>query len=377
MHKMTSCRIKSKANQKSLWKIGVAFGCVAAAVAGSTPGARADVLEQKWVAGQQLSYDFKLDGTLRFTTPTDTIVAGFPIGGMPLEMLLKGEGQTTLDTHEVDEFGTAVVVPKLERMQLKFNETTFNQNGEIGLRDGRANFSVNGQSMGPANMDVSRVMNSGYGLRFTKSLRVTGFEASNKEAAPKEAAPDAKPDASGKATLGVATMIQGMIARAIPPLLPVEDVSIGDSWTANVEWPTMPGAKPDATAKPREPIGKFDFKALAEEEVQGRKTWRIAVDGTLQAADLETKGAEETVQKQSAAAGQKFPFKLPALMTMAQKIKGDVWFDRDAGQIVKMDVRLNSSAEGRPAAGKPTDGTMNFNGRLLMDLRKISFVNAP
>jgi hypothetical protein len=361
-----------KTNRKNLWKIGVALGCAAAAVAGSTPGVRADVLEQKWVAGQQLSYDFKLDGTLRFTTPTDTIVAGFPIGGMPLEMLLKGEGQTTLDTHEVDEFGTAIVVPKLERMQLKFNETTFNQNGEIGLRDGRANFSVNGQSMGPANVDVSRVMNPEYGLRFTKSLRVTGLEAITKEAAP-----DAKPDASGKTPLGVATMIQGMIARAIPPLLPVEDVSIGDSWTANVEWPAMPGAKPDANARPRAPIGKFDFKALAEEEVQGRKTWRIAVDGTLQAADLETKGAEETVQKQSAAAGQNFPFKLPALMTMAQKIKGDVWFDPAAGQIVKMDVRLNSSAEGRPAAGKPTDGTMNFNGRLVLDLRKISFVSAP
>jgi hypothetical protein len=361
--------INRKTNQKSLWKIGVAFGCVAAAVVGSTPGARADVLEQKWVAGQQLSYDFKLDGTLRFTTPADTIIAGFPIGGMPLEMLLKGEGQTTFDTREVDDFGTAIVVPKLERMQLKFNETTFNQNGEIGLRDGRANFSVNGQSMGPANLDVSRVMNPAYGLRFTKSLRVTGFEAVKN----KEAAPAAKPGAP----IGVATMIQGMIARAIPPLLPVDDVSIGDSWTANVEWPTMPGAKPDANAKPKGPIGKFDFKALAEEEVQGRKAWRIAVDGTLNAVDLETKGVEDTVQKQTTAAGQNFPFKLPALMTMAQKIKGDVWFDPDAGQIVKMDVRLNSSAEGRPAAGKPTDGNMNFNGKLLMELRKISFTNAP
>jgi len=101
------------------------------------------------------------------------------------------------------------------------------------------------------------------------------------------------------------------------------------------------------------------------------------VDGVLQAANLETKDANAAVQKQTTAAGQKFPFKLPALMTMSQKIKGDVWFDPAAGQIVKMDVRLNSSAEGRSAAGKPTDGNMNFNGKLLMELRKISFVNAP
>jgi hypothetical protein len=370
MDKTFARRMKNKAGKKSLWKIGVAVGC-AVAFAGSTPGARAEVLEQQWQAGQQLSYDFKLDGTLRFTTPADTVIAGFPIGGMPLEMLLKGEGQTTFDTHEVDDFGTAVVVPKLERLQLKFNETTFNQNGEIGLRDGRANFSANGQSVGPANVDVSRIMNPDYGLRFTKSLRVTGVEAiKNREAAP-------APDAPGKAPIGIATMIQGMIARSIPPLLPANDVSIGDSWTANVEWPTLPGAKPDATAAPRAPIGKFDFKAIAEEEVQGRKTWRIATDGAIQAVNMETKDANNAVQKQTAAAGQSFPFKLPALMTMAQKIKGDIWFDPTAGQIVKTDLRLTTSAEGRPGIGKPTDGIMNFNGKLMMELRKVSFTNAP
>ncbi len=374
MYKMINSKMKHKTNKKSLWKIGMAVGCFAAAL-GSTPNVRADVLEQKWIAGQQLSYDFKLDGTLRFTTPGDTIIAGFPIGGMPLEMLLKGDGQTTLDTNEVDEFGTAIVVPKLETMQLKFNETTFNQNGAIGLRDGRANFSVNGQNMGPANLDISRLMNPNYGMRFTKSLRVTGFEALKEKSA--AAAPEATPDGQGKATIGVATMIQGMIARSIPPLLPTTDVAIGDNWTANVEWPTMPGAKPNANEKPRAPIGKFDFKALSEEEVQGRKTWRIAVDGTLQAVDLETKDAGENLQKQSAVAGQNFPFKLPALMTMSQKIKGDVWFDAVAGQIVKMDVRLNSAAEGRPSLGKPTDGTMSFNGKLLMELRKVSFSSAP
>src|SRR5690606_38995120 len=145
---------------------------------------------------------------------------------------------------------------------------------------------------------------------------------------------------------------------------PARDVSIGDSWDANVEWPALPGATPSAA--PRPPIGKFNFKALGEEEVAGRKTWRIATDGVLEANDVETKSAGEKVEKESQARGQELPFKIPNFFSMKQKIKGDIWFDPAAGQIVKADLRLDSFAESRIAAGKAADGSMNFNGKLLM-----------
>ena len=356
--------------KKWRWKIGVVLSCAALSTL-AVPQAHAEVLEQKWQPGQQLSYDFNLDGTLRFTTPADTVVGGFPIGGLPLEMLLKGNGQSTLDTREVDDFGSAVVVPKLEWMQMKFNETTFNQNGVFGLRDGRANFTVNGQNIGPANVDVSRFVNPDYGLRFTKSLRVTGFQPLGNAAAETPAQENTPAAEKSPLPIDFPAMIQAMITRAIPPLLPLEDVSVGDTWDAQVEWPPLPGAAAGAT--PKEPLGKFNFKALGEEEVMGRKTWRIATDGVLEVQDVASKAAGDALEKSSAAGGQTLPFKIPNFLSVAQKIKGDIWFDPAAGQIVKADLALNSSAAGRAAAGKATDGDMKFNGKLLMELRKTSF----
>lgn len=328
--------------------------------------ARADVLEQKWEVGQQLSYDLKMDGTLRFQAPADVPM----IGGLPLELLLTGEGQSTLDTREIDEFGVAVVVPRLERLQLKFNETNFDQKGVLGLRDGRANISLNGQPMG-ASMDWSKVAHPDYGLRITKSLRVLGAKPLNVEAA---AAPeeDEKPVAKNSVAknplpFNFPAMMQAMITRVIPPLLPTKSVVIGDSWTTNIEAPVLP--RTAATEAKKAPLGKFDFKALAEEEIAGRKTWRIAVDGVLKVTDLSTQSASEAMQKNARTKNAR----LPKLLSLTQKMKGDVWFDVAKGQVVRVDMNIDATAEGREAEGKDADGDMTYNGTMQMELRKVAF----
>ena len=342
---------------------GFALGLgLTAAMAFSATTANADVLEQKWEAGQQLSYDLKMDGTLRLTAPDQIPM----IGGLPLELLLKGDGQSTLETREIDEFGVALVVPKLERLQLKFNETNFNQSGVLGLREGKANISMNGQVIAP-NMDWRKVANPDYGLRITKSLRVLGAKSlkTEEELAAEAAKSKANPAAKNPLPFDVASMMQAMIARAIPPLLPDRDVAIGDAWSANIEWPTAPGLPKNAD--PKTPPGKFDFKALAEEEIAGRKTWRISVDGVLKVDDLSTQLPTADGEKRAANP------RVPNFLSLTQKMKGDVWFDAAAGQVVKLDMHLDATMEGREVAGEAADGDMTYNGNLQMDLRKVAF----
>lgn len=339
-----------------------AFACSMAALSTlAAAPAKADVLEQKWVVGQQLSYDTKMDGTLRFMAPADVPM----IGGLPLEMLLVGEGQSTLDTREIDEFGVALVVPRLERLQLKFNETNFDQKGVLGFRDGRATFSLNGQVVGP-NMDWSKAANPDYGLRISKTLRVLGAQPLKVEDADAPVEEEEKPAAKNALPFDFPAMMQAMITRSIPPLLPDRDVKIGDTWTTEIQWPTLPGARPPV-GKQSAP-GKFDFKALAEEEVAGRKTWRISVDGALKVNDLSTQMATDAMKEKGASKNAK----LPKFLSLTQKMKGDVWFDAAAGQVVRVDMHVDAGAEGREVVGKASDGDMSFNGTIKMDLRKVA-----
>lgn len=358
--------------QMQSWKRKIAL-CVALVSALSTVAVRADVLEQKWQAGQHLAYDFTTDGTLRFTLPADTVIAGFPVGGLPLEMQIKGNGQNVLATHEVDEFGTAVVTPRLERFQLNFQETTFNQGGTMSINDGRANVRVNNQNVGPADMDLSRFINPDYGIRFTKNLRPTGFQALKKPQQEQQPAPEAKPGNSPLPAQFPA-VIQGIVTSMIPPFLPLDDVNVGDSWTAEISWPVIPGVLAP-NSMPKEGPGKFSFQAVAQEELEGRKTWRIAIDGEVKVSDLATKPAAAAIEQRSAAAGQQLPFTVPNLVSVTQKVKGDIWFDAEAGHAVKADLRLNTNAESRLALGKAADGKLQFNGKVLAQLRKTSFSN--
>jgi hypothetical protein len=68
------------------------------------------------------------------------------------------------------------------------------------------------------------------------------------------------------------------------------------------------------------------------------------------------------------------------LTNLKQTINGDIWFDDNAGQIVKMLVKLNTQSAGvgtakaRDANSKPRPwkSFQNFDGTLAMQLRKVS-----
>jgi hypothetical protein len=356
----------------------VALACCVALSTLSPFSARAAVLEEKWQAGQQLSYDLTLDGTLHLTAPADAPM----IGGLPLEILLKGDGQNTLDTRSVDEFGTAIVALRLDRLQLKMNETTFNQNGVFGIREGRANFSLNGQSLMPAR-DISQYLAPRYGLRITKQFHVVGAPPLATTTATATDAGDAKTgdDKSPiKIPLQTLTLMQAMMARSLPPLLPSRDVNIGDTWTANVEWPQVPNAPKSEAQKP---VGAFNLKAIGEEEVLGRKTWRIAFDGTVQLDEAQAKLIGDEIEKTRDDKGKAANrpavggMQLPKLFTLVQKVKGDLWFDAVAGQIVRTDLQLTSNGQTRKDEKSKADGDFDFSGNLKMELRKISYESQP
>jgi hypothetical protein len=341
-----------------------------------TSSARAVVLEEKWQAGQQLSYDMKVDGTLNLTAPEGTAM----IGGLPLEILIKGDGQSTLLTTEVDEFGTGTVGLRVDRLQLKLNETTFGQNGILGIRDGKANFSLNGQAAMPTT-DVSQYLAPPYGVRMTKQLHAVGTSPLRKEEAP---APDDKTAAKGplRMPLGTLVMVQALMARSLPALLPAGDVAAGQEWKANIEWPQPPQlARPEM----QQPMGEFAMKAVGEEEVLGRKAWRIALDGVLKIDEAQARIISEEIEKGRANKGEENAdaprgplgkMAIPKLIAFTQKIKGDFWFDADAGQIVRADLQTTSDVQTRKdEKSKAADGKMNYAGNLQLELRKMSYEN--
>lgn len=343
----------------------------------AVPAVRADVLEQKWQAGQQLAYDLKTDGTMHVTAPE-----GVPmIAGLPLEFQFKGDGQSSINTVAVDEFDTATVVPRIERLQIKLNETSFGQTGVLGLREGKLSVSVNGQPvMQP--MDVSQIINPPYGLRITKQLHVVGLQPLAKEE-PARANEPAKDDKKTpfKIPANALLMAQALIAHTLPALLPPREVALGDEWKANVEIPAIPGT-PLTQAKQ---MGTFNLKALAEEEVEGRKTWRISVDGSVKVDEQDSKMVADQMEKsQEGKEGQKsipgLPFKIDpkmfALFSMTQKVKGSIWFDVAAGQIVKADLRLDATAQTRPNDKVKPSNLFDYGANVKMDLRKVSYENA-
>lgn len=344
--------------KRTRWKIGAVLGgaLVCAVAAGQ---ARAEILEQNWQPNQKLTYNMAMTGTMRFTAPPEVPM----VGGLPLELQLRGDGRSTLEAREVDEFGTALVVPRVDQLNVRFNETTFSQNGSIGFQNGKMNVMLNGQNVSIPTMDWSMLMNPTHGLRFTRNLRMTGVQKLG-GALTAEHAPQAPSKTPLPAELP--TLLQGMIVQSIPPLLPVQDVNIGDSWKAPVKLPVLPGST--APAMQDQTLGEFEFTAVSEERIQNRRVWKIAVDGSVKALDLPLKIADDVLKEQRSKIDKEIPFKLPQLLSMAQKTKGHIWFDLDAGQIVKTELNIMTQAQARATGGKDAPGVMYFSGRVTTDL---------
>lgn len=349
----------------------------------STPAAHAVVLQQKWTAGQQLAYDTSATGTVNVQLPPD---ANNILAGLPIEIDLKLQGQTALDTLSVDDAGTGTVAMRLN--PLKIQGDMLGQNLLLNVKDGKGAITINGKAMGgsAAATDWSAFNNPINAMRISKVGRMEGLTPIKAQAAPSAApgAAGAKSKARGPMPVDMQGMVGAMMLRALPTLWPDHEVNVGDKWSSALNLPVTSspnGAAPTAIA-PGAPLGKFDFVLRGEEEIEGRKTERIGMKGTV---DVD----EDTATTLTGVLpfGNNAP-KLggAGLQHAHQQLTGDLWFDAAAGQVVRGEFDVQSQVTTHPAAPTPTandagdkpptaGSTMSFNGTVQMQLRKVSYAS--
>lgn len=357
---------------------GWVWATAVAVLAGAMP-AHAVVLQQKWVAGQQLGYDVDFDGTLNLVAPPDAPVLW---AGVPLEVQLKGKSATVFDTIAVDDFGTGTVATRVEQMNVK--AAAFGQKGEFVVKDGHAAFSINGQPFNEAPREgVEALSKPRFALLISRRGHVDGLVPLKGTAPePGKTAPEApqKKPAAGAPNgtpIDWPAVVQTFISRALPAVWPERDVQPGDTWTGDVRWTA--NQTPNAKATDVAPaIGTFKFVLRGEEEVAGRKLHRVAVDG---AVDVDARRAAELAPKSSR------PGQPPAgsLTGAHQKVVGSLWVDADAGQVVRVELNLQANAKGKMAPQPQNktandaggEGQFDFVGNLRMQLRRVAMAPAP
>ncbi len=351
------------------------------APAANAPVAIAQPLElrQKWVAGQQLDYDVALNGTVNMQA-SPNIPSMF--AGLPLDIDVDLKGQSTLDTLAVDAQGTGTVAMKLNRLLL--NAESFGQKAVFSVEDNKATFTMNGQRFGGAGRDASAFTNPNTALQLTSRARLTGVVpvpgADNNAQRPATAMP-----------FDPASFADSVFWRVIPSLWPETPVKTGDTWSTPVAFPKE-ALKGETTPVTDLTLGKFDFTLRGEETVSGRKALRIEVDGSFsideKAATLiqgESKAGPPVAAPAAGANGTRNPRIQQKLSRATQKVSGEVWFDAVAGQIVRIELNLDTQAASRDVLppgfkGKrmskqnPTDpdSWLDFAGTLQMQLKNVS-----
>jgi len=358
------------------------FILTAAIVAATTP-ARAVVLEQQWKAGQQLTYDVALNGTVNFQAPTDVPSM---LAGIPIEALLRLNGQTTLDTISVEENGSGIVAVRLDNLQSRAD--AFGQSLQLNYRDGRARVLMNGQpGNGGRDMDWSGLQKPKVAWRISKLGRFEAMvpitrndTAATEPATTGPAAADGTPAPTTPLPFNVPAFIQSLVARALPALWPGRDVQVGDKWSAEIGWPlpARAGAGNAGGSTPaadnRTNLGKADLVLRGEETVLGRKVQRIAIDGAFQLTEQQSSALTDLAPSAPAPNAGDKPRPAPRVNSGSQRVKGDLWVDAAAGQIVRVDVDLQGRGQSRQQGGRAEDGGfMDFTGKLKMELRKVSY----
>lgn len=366
---------------------GVSLAFVMAASMVTSVRADAAVLQQKWVAGQKLPYDVTLDGTMNIQAGDGAPGMLGLMAGLPFEIKVDGSGQAIFDTRSVDEQGVgtvAVLVP-----QLKVNGSAFGMQGALDVKDGKAVISMGGKAMGNGARPVPQLSDPAFGLRFSPLGRFEGAvalktpEPATDANGMAEKARDAKDDA-GKPTgasmdrgigLGVGGANPAVLLQSLPQLWPGRDVKTGETWTLE---PTIPIPHNGPVSGPPAPLsvslGTITMKLLGQETVAGRVSQHIDVRGTL------------VLDKAKAAilnAANTDPNR-PRLNSARSVINGDIWLDADAGQIVRvlLKVQLQSSSTGtapaKEANAKPQtfELAQDFNGTLQMRLGKVMLAQA-
>lgn len=297
-----------------LRRTGVAFA-FGLALAASTLPAQAVVLENKWRAGEKLNYNLALDGVSNVQLAPDV---PFFLAGVPLEIGLKGNGRAQLETLKVDGDGTGTVALQIPR--LKIEAQTFGQKGLLTIENGQSRLTLNGKPLGGAGAErLGALSQNKTALKIGRDGRIVGFEALDKG----KGAQDEKKANSTAGALNRGASIASLLMSTLPALWPGRDIAPGESWKANVGVPNA------VATEEKTNVGEFELTLKEQETVANRQVWRVAVNGTLATPQDNLKWGAMQLDEAST------------------KVNGDLWFDAQAGQIVRGEVSLESRAQGR------------------------------
>jgi hypothetical protein len=339
------------------------------------------VLEQKWVAGQQLSYDLKLsDSTL--TLQSDA-AAPFFWAGVPWEVTLDGTGEVALDTRAVDESGAGTVAVRLPRLQMNGSAMGMFK-AVLDVQNGLAKLSINGQPANGRGTAANALVEPATALEISRYGRVQRL-VPLRIAAPTGAGQTPQAKTPGGLTPELSTLVPTALFQALPQLWPGRDIKVGEKWTVQpkLPMPARANTAKDAAGKGTQStqpqmitLGNVDMTLVAQETLDGRSTQRVAIQGTLSLDGAKV----DALMPQTAGSREKKQDGSRRLITFKQSISGDIWFDDVAGQMVKMEVRLNTQSafvgEAKPKEAqlppRPWKSYQNFDGTLAMQLRTVS-----
>lgn len=345
--------------------------------------AQAAVLEQKWVAGQQLSYDVMVDGTLNMMTDP---AAPFPLAGLPLEIKVSGAGEVALDTRAVADDGMGLIAILVPRLQLKGE--AWGQKAVFDIKDGQANFSINGQKADGGKgggMDARALIEPPVALQISRLGRLQGIVPLPPKADGASAQPNDKAAKAGERgpLPNLGGLLPAALLQALPQLWPGRDIKTGEKWTVEPQIPIPAQAqKTDAETGDAGAgftmlsLGKIDMTLLGEERIEGRQLQRIGVRGAL--------GLDKDKAAMLAGAGNRAGDERGGsrkLTNARQLVDGDIWFDAAMGQVVRVTLKLHGQfaqsgvtppKDPAKAKAKAWNATQDFDGTLQMQLRKVS-----
>jgi hypothetical protein len=171
------------------------------------------------------------------------------------------------------------------------------------------------------------------------------------------AAPKTAPSANNKPVepaqaINQVPLLTAVITRALPMLWPGRDVQVGETWKANISWPTPSPTDPKTTV-PTE-FGTWDLTLKGSETVGGKELQRVGVVGQLaiDSTQFETPDQKAVARPRGKA---------------SQNVTGDFWIDADAGQIVRANLVLGARAEG--GKSKADQSWADFTGTLQLNLK--------
>ena len=242
--------MKSRSPVNSRWiaRVLVTSAVASTAVTATVFPAGATVLEQKWVAGQQLAYDLKLsDATL--TLQSDA-AAPFFWAGVPWEVTLDGTGEVALDTSSVDEAGAGTVAMRLPRLQMNGSAMGMFK-AALDVQNGLAKLSINGTPANGRGTVAKALVEPTTALQISRHGQVQGIVSLRPAAATGDAAKTPKSTSPGVLTQEMSTLIPTVLLQALPQLWPGRDINIGEKWTVQPKLPVWSKANTtkDATDK--------------------------------------------------------------------------------------------------------------------------------